>query len=121
MAHRLKGDLSEEVTDDTLFSRSPTADPRYGPKRRGFLAPDRSSLPGQRLLRHPAVEDVSEHPLARTQAPRRWPPPRAGGGGPGAAPGADPPAARCHARGMPPAARRLVQHHDHLPRPEQVW
>ena len=37
MAHDLKGDLGEEVTDDTLFSRSPTADPRYGPARRGSV------------------------------------------------------------------------------------
>lgn len=33
MAHDLKGDLREEVTDDTLFARSPTAGPRYGPAR----------------------------------------------------------------------------------------
>ena len=33
MAHDLKGDLCEEVTDDTLFARSPTAGPRYGPAR----------------------------------------------------------------------------------------
>src|SRR5262249_37360767 len=31
MARRLDGDLGEEVTDDTLFPRSPTADRRDGP------------------------------------------------------------------------------------------
>ena len=41
MAHDLKGDLGEEVTDDTLFSRSPTADRRYGPARRRDDPPDR--------------------------------------------------------------------------------
>src|SRR5437763_11093952 len=86
MAHGLKGDLSEEVADDTLFSRSPTAGRRYGPARRGLLAPDRSSLPGQRLLRHPAVEPVSQHQLARAPAPRRRQSARAGAGGSGAAP-----------------------------------
>src|SRR5215218_8532518 len=33
MARHLNGDLGEEVTDDTLFPRSPTADRRYGPTR----------------------------------------------------------------------------------------
>jgi hypothetical protein len=30
MARRLNEDLGEEVSDDTLFRRSPTADRRYG-------------------------------------------------------------------------------------------
>src|SRR4051812_22370493 len=120
MAHDLKGDLSEEVADDTLFSRSPTTGPRYGPARRGFLAPDRSSLPGERLLRHEAVETLSQHQLSRARAPRRGPSPLARAGGLGAAPGVDPPAARRHARGVPTAARHLVQHHDDLARPAQA-
>jgi hypothetical protein len=33
MARGLKGGLGKEVADDTLFSRSPTAGPRYDPAR----------------------------------------------------------------------------------------
>ena len=87
----------------------------------GTVAPDRSPVPGQRLLRHPAVATPPQHRLARAQAPRRRQPGRAHAGGPGAAPRADPTAARCHARGVPPAARRLVQPHDHLARPAASW
>src|SRR4051812_50131253 len=86
MAHHLKGDLGKEVTDDPLFSRSPEADPRDGPARRRLLATDRSSLPGQRLLRHAAVATPPRHRLARTQAPWRGGPRRTPAGGPGGAP-----------------------------------
>ena len=121
MAYDLKGDLGEEVTDDPLFSRSPTADPRDGPARRGLLAPDRSSLPGQPLLRHPAVATLPPHRLPPTQTPWRRKPRQTRAGGLGAAPGVGPTATRCHARGIAPAARRRLQHHGHLSRPEASW
>src|SRR5262245_16938042 len=66
----------EEVTDDPFVSRSPTADPRYGPAQGGVLAPDRASVPGQRLLRDAALADPPQHRLARAQAPWRRPPGR---------------------------------------------
>ena len=84
----------------------------------GTIAPDRRAVPGQRLLRHPAVAAPPHHRLGRTQAPRRRQPGRAHARGPRAAPRADPRAARCHARGVPPAPRLLVQPRDHLPRPQ---
>src|SRR5437763_16276020 len=118
MAHDLKGDLCEQVTDDTLFARSSTAGPRYGPARGGLVAPNRSSLPGQRLLRDAALANPPRHRRARTQAPWRRQPGRTHAAGPGAAPRADPTAARCHPPGVPPTARRLVQPHDDLARPE---
>src|SRR3954452_15328250 len=86
MAHPLREDLGKEVTDDSLFSRSPKTGPRYGPARRRLLAPDRSSLPGQHLLRHAAVATPPRHRLARTQAPWRGEPRCTRAGGPGAAP-----------------------------------
>ena len=66
-----------------------------------------------RLLRTPP-----QHRFARAQAPWRRQPGRPQIAGPRAAPRADPTAARCHPRGVPPAARRLVQPHDDLARPE---
>jgi len=117
MAHHLKGDLREEVSHESLFSRSPPTDPRYGPARGGFLAPDRSSVPGQPFFRHPAVAALPQHRLARTQTPWRREPSGTRAGGLGAAPGIGPTAARCHARGIAPAAGRLLQPHDHLARP----
>src|SRR5207248_9360285 len=87
MAYDLKGDLCEEVTDDPLFSRSPRADPRDGPARGGVLAPDRSSLPGQPVLRHPAVATRPPYGLPPTPTPSRRKPRCTRAGGLGAAPG----------------------------------
>src|SRR5207248_5750584 len=120
MAYDLKGDLCEEVTDDPLFSRSPRADPRDGPARGGLLAPDRSSLPGQPVLRHPAVATRPPYGLPPTPTPSRRKPRCTRAGGLGAAPGVGPTATRCHARGIGPAARRGVQHDGHLSRPEEA-
>src|SRR5439155_14691384 len=120
MAYDLKGDLCEEVTDDPLLSRSPTADPRDRPAGRGLLAPDRSAVPGQPLLRRAAVADLPPHRLDPTPTPSRRQPRRTGTGGLGAAAGVGPTAARCHAGGIAPAARCRVQHHGHLSRPEEA-
>src|SRR4029453_17609992 len=69
MAHDLKGDPCEEVTYDPFVSRSPTADPRYGPAQGGVLAPDRASVPGQRFLHHAVVANPPQHRLPPTQTP----------------------------------------------------
>src|SRR5439155_8741042 len=71
MAYDLKGDLGEEVTDDPLFARSPTADPRDRPAGRGLLAPDRAAVPGQPLLRRATVADLPPHRLDPTPTPSR--------------------------------------------------
>src|SRR5436305_14712332 len=71
MAYDLKGDLGEEVTHDPLFARSPRADPRDRPAGRGLLAPDRSAVPGQPLLRRAAVADLPPHRLDLTPTPSR--------------------------------------------------
>src|SRR3954451_12396099 len=71
MARRLNGDLGEEVTDDSLFPRSPTTDRRHDPARRRDDPPGRRPVPGQFLLRHPALAPLPRHRLGRAQAPRR--------------------------------------------------
>src|SRR5258708_35448813 len=71
MARHLNGDLGEEVTDDTLFSRSPTTDRRYDPAWRRDDPPGRRAVPGQFLLRHPAVAALSLHRLRPAPAPPR--------------------------------------------------
>src|SRR5262249_56625721 len=111
MAYDLKGDLGEEVTHDPLFPRSPTADPRDRPAPGGLLAPDRSALPGQPLLRRPAVADLPPHRLDPTPTPSRRKPRQAGAGGLAATAGVGPPTARCYARGIAPAAPGRLQHH----------
>src|SRR4051812_31036577 len=55
MARHLNGDLGEEVTDDTLLPRSPTTERRYDPAWRRDHPSGRRAVPGQFLLRHPAV------------------------------------------------------------------
>src|SRR4051812_3881774 len=117
MAYDLNGDHSEEVSYDALLSRSPTADPRDGRGRGGLLAPDRSSVPGQPVLRDPTVAAPPKHRLPPTQASWRREPGQALATGPGTAPGTGPTAARCHARGIAAEARRRMQHDDHLARP----
>src|SRR3954469_19790289 len=77
-------------------SRSPTADPRDGRARGGLLAPDRSSVPGQPVLRGPTVAAPPQHGLPPTQAPWRREPGQTRATGPGTAPGTGPTAARCH-------------------------
>src|SRR4051812_42877010 len=96
MAYGLSGDHCEEVSYDALLSRSPTADHRDGRARGGFLAPDRSSLPGQPVLRDPTVAPPPQHGLPPTQAPWRREPGQTRATVPGTAPGTGPPAARCH-------------------------
>src|SRR5215467_14186403 len=113
MAYDLNGDLGEEVTDDPLFPRSPTANPRDRPAPGGLRAPDRSALPGQPLVRRPAVADLSPHRLDPTPTPSRRQSRRTGTGGLAAAARVGPTAARCHARGIAPAARCCLQHHGH--------
>src|SRR5436190_15365828 len=113
MAYDLNGDPCEEVSYDALLSRSPTADHRDGRARGGLLAPDRSSVPGQPVLRDPTVAAPPQHRLAPTQAPWRREPGQTRATGLGTAPGAGPTAARCHARGVAAGARRLLQHDYH--------
>src|SRR4051794_19373829 len=120
MAYDLNGDHCEEVSYDALLSRSPTADPRDGRARGRLLAPDRSSVPGQPVLRDPTVAAPPQHGLPPAQVPWRREPGQTRSTGPGAAPGAGPTAARCHARGIAAEARRLVQHDDHRARPAQA-
>src|SRR5262249_51115038 len=120
MAYDLKGDLGEEVTHDPLFPRSPTADPPDRPAPGGLLAPDRAALPGQPLLRRPAVADRSPHRLDPTPTPSRRQSRRTGTGGLGAAPRFGPTAARCHAGGIAPVARCRWQRPGHRSRPEEA-
>src|SRR6476646_3685643 len=104
MAYDLNGGPCEKVSYDALLSRSPTADPRDGRARGGLLAPDRSSVPGQPVLRDPTVAAPPQHWLPPAQAPWRREPGRTRVRGPGAAPGAGPTAARCDAQGIAAAA-----------------
>src|SRR5260370_42155564 len=101
MARRLNGDLGKEVTDDTLFPRSPTTDRRYDPAWRRDDPPSRRAVPGQFLLRHPAVAALSQHRLGRAPPPRRREPARAHARGPPPAWRTHPPAPRGPARGGP--------------------
>ena len=78
------------------------------------------SVPGQPRLRHPAGAAPPRHRLPPTQTPWRRQPTGPQSGGFGTAPGAGPTAARCHPRGIAPAARRLVLPHDHRARPGQT-
>src|SRR3954447_7928236 len=71
MARHLNGGLGEEVTDDTLLPRSPTTDRRHDPAWRRDDPPDRRPVPGQHLLRHPAVAPLPQHRLGRAEATRR--------------------------------------------------
>src|SRR4029077_3489578 len=120
MAYDLKGDLGEEVTDDPLFSRSPTADPRDRPAGRGLLAPDRAAVPGQPLLRRATVADLPPHRLDPTPTPSRRKPRQTRTGGFGAAAGFGPTATRCDAGGIAPAARCRLQHPGHRSRLEEA-
>src|SRR3954462_11931406 len=71
-----------------------------------------------RLLRTHRDTGSLQPRLPGAKAPGRGNPARPPPGGPPAAPRADPTAARCHARGVPPTARPLLQHHDDLACPE---